>query len=41
MFWIITFVFIAAVFIGWNLPQPAFARKFQEWVVNAVRQISS
>ena len=41
MFWIIVLTFIAAVFIGWNLPQPEFAKKFQEWVVNAVRQLSS
>ncbi len=41
MFWIITFTFIGAVFIGWNLPQPEFARKLQEWAVNAVRQLWS
>jgi len=41
MFWTIFFTFIVAVFVGWNLPQPEFARKLQEWVVNAIRQIAS
>ncbi len=41
MGWIIVFTFIAAVFLGWNLPQPEFARRFQEWVVNALRQLFS
>jgi hypothetical protein len=24
------------VFIGWNLPQPEFAKKAQDWVINKI-----
>jgi hypothetical protein len=41
MFWTIVFVFLAAVFLGWKLPQPAVAWKFQQWIVNALRQLWS
>ena len=27
------------VFIGWNLPQPVWARDFQNWAVQSVRTV--
>ena len=27
------------MFIGWNLPQPAYARAFQTWIVSRIRNL--
>ena len=32
-------VIAAALFIGWNIPQPEFAKKIQELVVSKIRNI--
>jgi len=33
------FILIIGIFIGWNLPQPAWARIIQDKVVGLVRSI--
>lgn len=30
---------IIGAFIGWNLPQPEYAKRLQEYVVNIMRKI--
>ena len=32
-------VIAAALFVGWNIPQPEFAKKIQELVVSKIRNI--
>jgi len=32
-------ILVIGIFIGWNLPQPAWARAIQDKLVNMIREI--
>jgi hypothetical protein len=36
LFWI-----AVGAFVGWNFPQPAYARWFQEWVVSQWNKLTN
>ena len=36
MTWIII-AFVAGAFVGWNVPQPAYAKRAQDWVASKFR----
>lgn len=33
--------FAVGALVGWNFPQPAFAKKIQEWLVNKWKDLFS
>lgn len=33
------FVILIGMFIGWNLPQPAYAKWIQDWIMSKLRRI--
>jgi len=35
------FIIIIGMFAGWNLPQPAYAKWIQEWIMAKVRNFSN
>lgn len=35
------FIIIIGMFIGWNLPQPAYAKWIQEWIMSKIRSFAS
>ena len=35
----ITLWILAGIFIGWNVPQPTYARLVQSWVIRKVKGI--
>ena len=35
------FLVVIGMFIGWNLPQPGYAKAIQTWIVTAFRNLTS